>query len=116
MGENGLRPLGAPLCPSHHHIDLAAAAFRADQPIPPLGNGHFGAVALSLFGGIGLDLMAVISAPHDQTNAGSGRAARRSRPTRLGFQRLRAAVARGGGGNGWRAGSGRIFARIAFSV
>jgi hypothetical protein len=22
-----LRPLGAPLCPGHHHIDLAAAAF-----------------------------------------------------------------------------------------
>ncbi len=61
--------------PSHHHINLAAAAFRADQPVPPLGNGHFGGVALSLFGGIGLDLMAAISAPHDEANAGSSRTA-----------------------------------------
>ena len=75
MGEKGLRPLGAPLCPSHHHIDLAAAAFRADQPVPPLGNGHFGAVALNLFSGIRLDLVAAISAPHDKANTGGGRAA-----------------------------------------
>ena len=75
LGTKGLRSLGPALGPSNHHIDLSAAAFRADQPIPPLGNGHFGAVALSLFGGIGLDLMAAISAPHDEANAGSSRAA-----------------------------------------
>jgi hypothetical protein len=63
------------LGPCDNHVDLTAPAFRADQPVPPFGDGHFGAVALSLFGGVGLDLMAAISAPHDEANAGSSRAA-----------------------------------------
>ena len=75
LGTKGLRSLGPAPGPGNHHIDLSAAAFGADQPIPPLGNRHFGAVPLSLFGGIGLDLMTAISAPHDETNAGSSRAA-----------------------------------------
>src|ERR1700745_1560926 len=29
-------------------FDLAATAFRADQPLPPFGNGHFSAVAFGL--------------------------------------------------------------------
>ena len=57
--------LGPALGPSNHHIDLSAAAFRADQPVPPLGKGHFGAVALSLFSGIRLDLVTAIPAPYD---------------------------------------------------
>jgi hypothetical protein len=75
LGTKSLRSLGPALGPSNHHIDLSAAAFGADQPVPPLGDGHFGAVALSLFSGIRLDLMAAISSPHDEANAGSSRAA-----------------------------------------
>jgi hypothetical protein len=73
--QHQLAASGGASLASHDHIDFAAAAFGADEPVPPRGNGHFGAVALSLFGGIGLDLMAAISAPHDETNAGSSRAA-----------------------------------------
>jgi hypothetical protein len=75
LGTKGLRSLGPALGPGNHHIDLSAAAFRADQPVPPLGNGHFGAVALNLFSGIRLHLVAAISAPHDKANTGGGRAA-----------------------------------------
>jgi hypothetical protein len=62
----------SPLRPGHDHIDFAAAAFGADQPLAPIGHRHFGAVALNLFGGIGLDLVAAVPAPHYEADAGSG--------------------------------------------
>jgi len=45
------------------------------QPVAPIKRGRFGAVSLRLLGGIGLDLMAAIPAPHDQANTGGSRAA-----------------------------------------
>jgi hypothetical protein len=42
-------------------VELYAAAQKPEVKSP----------ALSLFGGIGLDLMAAISAPHDEANAPS---------------------------------------------
>jgi hypothetical protein len=89
----------------------------------PIDDRRLGTVPLGLLSGVGLDLMAAISAPYDQTNAGRRRAAQRRRRTELGFhpRRLRAVVARGGaytfgGGNGSRVGSGLILPRIALRV
>ena len=79
LGTKGLRSLGPALGPSNHHIDLSAAAFRADQPFAPLGNGHFGAVPRSHLGGIGLNLMLAFLAPDDQPDAGGGSVAERQR-------------------------------------
>jgi hypothetical protein len=45
-----------PIGPSHNQ----------DDPLAPLGNRDLSAIALRLFGGIRLDLMAAISAPHDR--------------------------------------------------
>jgi hypothetical protein len=67
--------IGAPLRASNDHIDFVATAARADEPLMPIGNGRLGAVALSHLGRIWLYLVAAISAPHDETNAGSSRAA-----------------------------------------
>ena len=64
--------------PGHDHIDFAAAAFGTDQPLTPIRDRHFGAVAESLFGGIGLDLVTAIAAPNDEADAGRGRASERS--------------------------------------
>jgi hypothetical protein len=77
IGAQGVRALAVrmPLRPAHHHANLSAAALAADQPLSPFWNGHLSAVAFGLFGGIGLYLMAAISAPDDQANAGSGRTA-----------------------------------------
>jgi hypothetical protein len=41
---------------AHHHIDLAAAAAGADQPLAPIEHGGIGAIPGSHLGGIGLDL------------------------------------------------------------
>jgi hypothetical protein len=59
--------------PRHHHVNLAAAALRTDQPLAPIRQCHLGAVALSLFGGIGFNLVTAIAAPHDRANAGRRR-------------------------------------------
>jgi hypothetical protein len=106
----------APLSPGNHHIDLSAAAFGADQPLPPFREGHLGAVAFGLLAGIGLDLVLAHLAPDDEAHTSLGSAAERHRRAAIGFQRLPrrlAAVARGGAkcfgaGNGSRIGSGRI--------
>jgi hypothetical protein len=37
----------------HDHIDFAAAAFTADQPLAPIEHGRFGAVANSHLGRFG---------------------------------------------------------------
>jgi hypothetical protein len=68
----------APLA-CHNHIDFAAAAFGADQPLTPIGHRHFGTVPSSHLGGIGLDLMLAFSAPNDQPDAGGGSVAERHR-------------------------------------
>jgi hypothetical protein len=39
----------APLRPGHNHIDFAAAAAGADEPIAPIEHGRFGASASSHF-------------------------------------------------------------------
>jgi len=76
----------SPPRPGHDHIDFPAAAFGTDQPLTPIRDRHFGAVALRLLGRIGLYLLAAIAAPNDETNAGRSRASERSGRTRLGFQ------------------------------
>jgi hypothetical protein len=68
-----------PLGPGHHHVDVAAAAGRADEPLAPLRNRHVGAILLRHLGGVGLDLMAARLAPHDQPHAGRSRVAERHR-------------------------------------
>jgi hypothetical protein len=54
-----------PLGPAHHHIDPPAAAARTDQLLAPIEDGRFGAVPGSHLGGVGLDLMPTVLAPHD---------------------------------------------------
>jgi hypothetical protein len=53
----------------YDHIDLAAAALGADQPLAPIGHSSFGAVLLGHLGRVGLDLVPAILAPHDQPDA-----------------------------------------------
>jgi hypothetical protein len=45
---------------------LRLTALGTDKPLAPIGNGGLGAVALSHFGGVGLDLVAARLAPHNQ--------------------------------------------------
>jgi hypothetical protein len=49
-------PLAAPppLSSRHHHVDIAAAASCAHEPLSPIAHSRFGAVPLRLFDGIGL--------------------------------------------------------------
>jgi len=54
------------LGPGHNHIDVAAAAPEAFEPLAPLGNGGFDPVPLGHLGSIGFDLMAARFAPDDQ--------------------------------------------------
>jgi hypothetical protein len=53
------------LGPTDNPMDLPAAPARADQPLAPIDNRSFGTAPSSHLGGIGLDLMAAIEAPHD---------------------------------------------------
>ena len=69
------------LGPGHHHVDVAAAASGADEPLSPLGNGGLGPVLFGRLGGIGLDLVTARLAPHDQPNASGSRVAERHRRT-----------------------------------
>jgi hypothetical protein len=45
--------IGMPSRAAHHHIDLAAAAAGADQPLAPIEHGGIGAIPGSHLGGIG---------------------------------------------------------------
>jgi hypothetical protein len=56
----------------YDHVDLSASAAGADEPLTPIGHGHFGTVPLGHVGRVGLDLMAAILAPNDQPDAGGG--------------------------------------------
>jgi hypothetical protein len=51
-----MRPLAvrASLRPAHHHVNLAAAASRTDEPPAPIDNRRFGTVSSSHLGRIGL--------------------------------------------------------------
>jgi hypothetical protein len=62
---------------------IQGPAPRTDEPLTPIGNGRFGAVSLRHFGGIGLNLMLAIPAPHDQANTGSSGIPKRHRGTGL---------------------------------
>ena len=89
MGAKGVLSLAIrpPLSSGNNHINLAAAAFGADQPPAPIEDRDIGPVSLRLLRRIGLDLMAAISAPHDEANLGTGGVAERHRRPRLGFHR-----------------------------
>jgi hypothetical protein len=63
-----------------------APAFGADEPFAPIENSGLSAISLGLLGGIRLYLMAAISAPHDEADAGGSGAAKRHRRARFGFQ------------------------------
>jgi hypothetical protein len=53
---------------------MPAAAAGTDQPPAPIDNRRLGTVALSLFSGIGLNLVAAFPAPYDEANANGDRA------------------------------------------
>jgi hypothetical protein len=74
-GSNGLR--------AHftHHMGLPAAALAADKPGVPIEHWGPGVVPGSYLGGVGLDLMLAILAPHDQPDAGGSSVAERHRRT-----------------------------------
>jgi hypothetical protein len=63
---------GLPPLAGHDHIYIVARTTGTDQPLTPIGNGCLWAVSARHFGGIGLNPMAAISAPHDQPNTGIG--------------------------------------------
>jgi hypothetical protein len=48
---------------------LPAAALAADEPLVPVGDGQLGTVARCHRGGIGLDLVLAIAAPHNEADA-----------------------------------------------
>jgi len=76
-----------PLGPGHHHVDVAAAAPGADEPLAPLRDGGVGAVPLGHLGGVGLDLVAARLALHDQPHARRGGVPEGHRWSRRGFHR-----------------------------
>jgi hypothetical protein len=51
--------------PGPSGVDFPAAASRADQPIPPLGNRSLDPVSLRVLGWIRLNLVLTQLAPHD---------------------------------------------------
>src|SRR5215469_12028166 len=49
-----------------HHVDMAAAGLRADEPLAPIGDRRLGAVARGHLGRVGLGPVLAILAPHDE--------------------------------------------------
>jgi hypothetical protein len=99
LDRQGLLAL-PPRGPGHHHVDVAAAAPGAYEPLAPFENAGRGAISLGHLGSIRLDLVAAIAAPHDQAHASRSRVS----------ERHRRAGARFHGGmpeEGWSAVSGR---------
>jgi hypothetical protein len=72
-----------PLGSAHHHVDVAAMALRAYQPLAPVRHCRFGTVSLGHFGRIRLDFVAAIFAPNDQLEMGRCGAAERRWRARL---------------------------------
>jgi hypothetical protein len=71
LGTPAHGPLALPpLCAGHHHVDIAAAAVRAHQPIAPLGNGCLGAVSSGDLRRIRLGPVAARLAPGYKSDAG----------------------------------------------
>jgi hypothetical protein len=62
MDRAGLLTL-SPLGPGHHHVDAAAAAPGAEEPLAPLDDRGVCAVPLDHLGGVKLDPMAARLAP-----------------------------------------------------
>jgi len=56
--------------PGDHHVDIPAAAFRAHQPLAPVGYGRLGAIPLGHLSRIGLDAVPAGLAPDDEPNIG----------------------------------------------
>jgi hypothetical protein len=63
--------------PGQHEVDLPPVAMRTDEPLGPVANRRFGAIALGLLGSIRFDLVPTIPAPHDDPGAGRRSAAER---------------------------------------
>jgi hypothetical protein len=79
---------------SNHHVGLPAAAAGTDEPLAPIEHGRFGTIPSSHLGGIGLDLMPAILAPHDQPDLGGGSIAERHRRAGRGFHLMEAGLMR----------------------
>ena len=75
------------LCTGHHHIDIAAAALRASQPLAPLRHRRRGTVAFGHSSGVGLDLMTAVLSPHDEAHTCRGGVAERHRRTGVALHR-----------------------------
>src|SRR5882724_9438995 len=118
--SNQLPSLGS----AHDQVDLVAPAPGTDEARFPVKDDRLGTIAAGEFSGIGLDLAATISAPHDQADACSRCRPECHRRAGLGFhprRRLLAAPARGGaytlgGGNGSRTGCGSSLSRMLCRV
>jgi hypothetical protein len=77
--------------PADDHVDIAAAAAGAHEPRLPVKQGGLRAIAGGVLGGIRLDLVAAIPAPHDEPHAGRGGSAERHRRAGLRFHGDRSA-------------------------
>jgi hypothetical protein len=64
LADTAAELVPAPLGPGHDHVDVSAAAFRADEPLAPFRDRHLGAITLRLLGSIRLDLVLARLAPH----------------------------------------------------
>jgi hypothetical protein len=67
----------SPLSPAHHHVDVAATALAAHEPLAPIRHCRLDTVSLGHLGWVRLDLMAAILAPHDEPQMSCGGAAER---------------------------------------
>src|SRR5205814_2102294 len=111
--ENGVRPapkfwpicariplMNASACTSdaaHHHVDIAAPAPAADEPLFRREEDCLGAVVACELGGIRLDLAGAIPAPYDEPHACRGGSERHRRAgLRFHPRRRLLAAARGG--------------------
>jgi hypothetical protein len=83
------------LRPRHHEVGLPAAALAADEPLVPVRDGQIVAVALCHLGGVGLDLVPALAAPHDQTNASRRRGSQCHRWASVSVHRRRPHLSRG---------------------
>jgi hypothetical protein len=75
---SGRGPLALPpLGPGHHHVDIAAAAVRAHQPIAPIENDSLGAVPQSDLRRVRLGPVTTRLAPDDKSDTVRSRVTKR---------------------------------------
>jgi hypothetical protein len=72
----------SPLRSGHDHINSAAVALTAHQPLVPVRNCRLGTVPLG-HRGVGFDLMMAIKTPHDQPHMGRRGSSGSSRGARI---------------------------------